>query len=381
MLVPPGDVIALAASLRRLLDDPDGAAELGRRARARCEQHYSFAAARAALFPLVERVAVAALKILVVSRPFVFHGGVERATAGFVARAGGPRPRRAPAEPARPAAGARRDPAHAARCRRCRARCACWRCRLPRGWPCAAARWDVVQSHERTLDQDVYRAGEGCHRAYLDALGGPPAPARRLPPPAARARAARVHPHARDRGDLRAEGPGRSLRSTAVPPARLSVVYNGVDLARFHPDHRARDRAAARAEAGVPATAWAALFAGSGFERKGLATALQGLAAMGDRTSRLLVVGKGDTQPYRQLADTPRPGRAGGVARRPARRRALVRGGGRAGAADALRAVRQRAPGGARLRAAGGDDDGRRRGRGGRPRLRRGGRAGRRARR
>ena len=58
VLVPPGDVIALAASLRRLLDDPDGAAELGRRARARCEQHYSFAAARAALYPLVERVAV-----------------------------------------------------------------------------------------------------------------------------------------------------------------------------------------------------------------------------------------------------------------------------------------------------------------------------------
>jgi glycosyltransferase involved in cell wall biosynthesis len=58
VLVPPGDVIALAASLRRLLDDPDGAAELGRRARARCEQHYSFVAARAALYPLVERLAV-----------------------------------------------------------------------------------------------------------------------------------------------------------------------------------------------------------------------------------------------------------------------------------------------------------------------------------
>jgi glycosyltransferase involved in cell wall biosynthesis len=59
VLVPPGNVTALAASLRRLLDDPDGAAEMGRRARARCEQHYSFAAARAALYPLVERVAAA----------------------------------------------------------------------------------------------------------------------------------------------------------------------------------------------------------------------------------------------------------------------------------------------------------------------------------
>ena len=55
VLVPPGDVVALAASLRRVLDDPDTSAELGRRARERCRAHYSFAAARAALFPVVER--------------------------------------------------------------------------------------------------------------------------------------------------------------------------------------------------------------------------------------------------------------------------------------------------------------------------------------
>jgi glycosyltransferase involved in cell wall biosynthesis len=55
VLVPPGDTVALAAALRRLLDDPAGAGELGRRARERCRERYSFAAARAALFPLVER--------------------------------------------------------------------------------------------------------------------------------------------------------------------------------------------------------------------------------------------------------------------------------------------------------------------------------------
>jgi glycosyltransferase involved in cell wall biosynthesis len=55
VIVPPGDVAALAAGLRRLLDDPAAAAALGRRARARCRERYSFAAARAVLFPLVER--------------------------------------------------------------------------------------------------------------------------------------------------------------------------------------------------------------------------------------------------------------------------------------------------------------------------------------
>jgi glycosyltransferase involved in cell wall biosynthesis len=55
VLVPPGDAVALAASLGRVLADPNMAAELGRRARERCQERYSFTAARAALFPLVER--------------------------------------------------------------------------------------------------------------------------------------------------------------------------------------------------------------------------------------------------------------------------------------------------------------------------------------
>ncbi|HEX9821713.1 MAG TPA: glycosyltransferase family 4 protein [Methylomirabilota bacterium] len=59
VLVPPGDVVALATALTRLLDDPVAAAELGRRARERCCAHYSFATARAALFPLIERAAAA----------------------------------------------------------------------------------------------------------------------------------------------------------------------------------------------------------------------------------------------------------------------------------------------------------------------------------
>jgi UDP-glucose:(heptosyl)LPS alpha-1,3-glucosyltransferase len=79
------------------------------------------------------------------------------------------------------------------------------------------------------------------------------------------------------------------------------VIYNGVDLEHFHPDVRARERASARAEAEAPDGAWLLLFVGSGFERKGLATAIEALSRMPDDT-RLIVVGRGDTSAYRAQA-------------------------------------------------------------------------------
>jgi len=88
-----------------------------------------------------------------------------------------------------------------------------------------------------------------------------------------------------------------------VPDARLAVVYNGVDLARFHPERRPTLRAGARAEAAVPRQTCALLFVGSGFARKGLDVAIEALARLDDRQARLLVLGRGDERPYRVLAE------------------------------------------------------------------------------
>jgi UDP-glucose:(heptosyl)LPS alpha-1,3-glucosyltransferase len=241
------------------------------------------------------------VKILVVSRPFVFHGGVERATADFLTalvahghdvhllspRGQAPLPGVTLHRLALP-----RVPGPARVLV------------LPLATRLAVRRraWDVVQSHERTLSQDVYRAGEGCHRAYLEAMGARP---RRRP---AYHRLLlglerRVFARTPQIVAISQLGAREITRLYGVPDARLTVVYNGVDLTRHHPDNRGRHRAAARAEAGLPAGVWTALFAGSGFERKGLATALQALAALEDRGSRLLVVGKGDTRAYRAQAE------------------------------------------------------------------------------
>jgi glycosyltransferase involved in cell wall biosynthesis len=56
IVVPPSDPPALAKAIDRLLMDRAAAEAMGRRARERCIAHYSFAAARATLFPLIDQV-------------------------------------------------------------------------------------------------------------------------------------------------------------------------------------------------------------------------------------------------------------------------------------------------------------------------------------
>jgi len=55
VLVEPGEPAGLARAIAWLLDHPAEAAALGRKARERCVARYSYAAARQALFPLIDR--------------------------------------------------------------------------------------------------------------------------------------------------------------------------------------------------------------------------------------------------------------------------------------------------------------------------------------
>ena len=239
------------------------------------------------------------MKLLIIARPFVFHGGVEQATAGLVAALvehgyevhllspRGQAPMRGVTLhtlPLPPLPSAARVLALAVNARLAVAR----------------RSWDVVQSHERTLRQDVYRAGEGCHRAYLASENR--GRTRGLYHRIVLALERRVF--ARTPQIVAIAQVGRREIETlyGVSPGRLEVVYNGVDLARFHPANRSRYRAGARAEAGLPSGAFTALFVGSGFARKGLATAIEAFAAFADRESRLVVVGKGDPRPYQAIA-------------------------------------------------------------------------------
>src|SRR5438128_10980804 len=129
----------------------------------------------------------------------------------------------------------------------------------------AGGGWDVVQSHERTLRQDIYRAGEGCHRAFLESMGD--ARRRSLFHRVVLGLERRVFATTPHIVAISRRGATEIAGLYGVVGERLSVVYNGVDLERFHPRNRHAERRAARAEIGVAADAWTLLFVGSGFER------------------------------------------------------------------------------------------------------------------
>ena len=237
------------------------------------------------------------MKILIVCRPLVFHGGVERATAGFL---GGLVEHGDAVDLLSPG----RDPQVPGVTHR--------RLVLPPSPPplrplvlaaavrfaCARGRWDIIQTHERTLGADVYRAGEGCHRAWVAARGRR---GRGLYNTVVLTLERRVFATTARIVAIARAGKAEIERLYAVPQARVHVVYNGVDLVRFHPGVRAKAHVAARAEARIPGDAWTLLFVGSGFERKGLATALDALARL-PRETRLIIVGKGDVGPYQAQA-------------------------------------------------------------------------------
>jgi UDP-glucose:(heptosyl)LPS alpha-1,3-glucosyltransferase len=96
---------------------------------------------------------------------------------------------------------------------------------------------------------------------------------------------------------------GEIVRHYQADPAKLVVIRNGVDLQRFRPPSAA-ERRAARAALGWPESGTVFLFVGSGFERKGVDTALRALAHASLRDGTLLaVVGRDKRQGrYQALA-------------------------------------------------------------------------------
>ena len=170
--------------------------------------------------------------------------------------------------------------------------------------------FDIIQSHEKTWKQNVYRVGDGCHKEWLEQR-------KRLTP--------------KLKGFFLSYNPfhqlilklernlfesGQCTKFIAISQMvkknilkhyqcsqeNISVVYNGVDLTRFHPDNRNKYRAIIREELGISENSILILFVGSGFERKGLKALLLSTQHFRPEDWRLLIVGKGKLSKYLEFA-------------------------------------------------------------------------------
>ena len=161
----------------------------------------------------------------------------------------------------------------------------------------ARAPVDLVQSHERIACCDVFRAGDGVHATWLEARARHLSRLRRF--------GVRIDPHHRFRLAMeRRLFASKRLRAVicnsqmvkddiarrfGVDDEKLHVIYNAVATDVFTPAlrmHRRRVRAQQR----VPTHATLFLHVGSGFERKGVATAIDALSQIA-APAHLLVVG------------------------------------------------------------------------------------------
>jgi UDP-glucose:(heptosyl)LPS alpha-1,3-glucosyltransferase len=157
--------------------------------------------------------------------------------------------------------------------------------------------FDIVQSHERIPGCDLYRAGDGVHRRWLELRRAAAGPLERLGialnPYHAYVRKAekRMLEHPRLRAVICNSKMVREeiQRGFRIAPEKLHVIYNGVDLEHFHPKERARLRDAARARIGCGPRDTVFVFVGSGFSRKGLDAAIE---AVSQGPFWLVVVGR-----------------------------------------------------------------------------------------
>lgn len=162
----------------------------------------------------------------------------------------------------------------------------------------AVAGCDVVLSIERTLRQDVFRAGGGCHREYLlqrrRYREGVPQPLTGLNPlhlmmlwiekrsySPSNTRAIIANSH---------RGKQEIVGHYGFPAEQIHVIYNGTDCDRFRP-----------VPGRAPRPETVLLLVGSGFERKGVEFAVRALARL-PASVRLEVAGKGNPAPYQRLA-------------------------------------------------------------------------------
>ena len=184
------------------------------------------------------------------------------------------------------------------------------------------ANLDIVISFDRTLYQDIYRAGDGCHREWLFQ----------------RQKVWSMEHRAWGRNTIKKlttclnplhltilylekklfqskrlkfvvanskRGRDEIIRHYSLPEGKFCVIYNGIDIKAFNLNDREKIRVIYRERLNIK-NETLLLFVGSGFERKGLRFLIEALGILkrkGYERLKLVVVGKGEMRKYQALAE------------------------------------------------------------------------------
>lgn len=169
-------------------------------------------------------------------------------------------------------------------------------------------KFDIVQSHERIAGCDIFRAGDGVHRVWLEQRARIVSPLQRLSAALSpyhryvlRAEAEMFHSPALKAVICNSQMVKRDImRHFRLDADKIHVIYNAIDTHRFQPASAA-SRYATRQQLNLPREATVLIYVGSGFERKGLKAAIEAIA----HSDRYLIVVGQDKQlkRYQQLAN------------------------------------------------------------------------------
>lgn len=173
--------------------------------------------------------------------------------------------------------------------------------------------FDIIQSHDKTLYQDIYRAGDGCHIEWLrqrwkrtNLLG-------RL--------LMMFNPYhwlvlALERLIFKGHRFKKVIAISelvkknitqhySVKEEDIEVIYNGVDLERFHPRNKGLYSKEIRVLYNIPENEFVVLFVGSGFERKGVGFLITAIEKIQSPLT-VLIVGKGSKKSFEKTIKTQR---------------------------------------------------------------------------
>lgn len=174
-------------------------------------------------------------------------------------------------------------------------------------------RFDIIQTHEKTLYQNIYRAGDGCHIEWLRQrwkrtnLKG------------------KIHiiftpynwlilileriifkKHKFKKVIAISELVKRNiLQNYHINERDIEVIYNGVDLEKFHPRNKKIYRMEIRNLYSISEEEFVVIMVGSGFERKGVKYLLSAVEII-PKPLTVLIVGKDSKEKYINLTKKQR---------------------------------------------------------------------------